>query len=116
MSPFFPHHEPSTWLRRTAEAAALRIAAEDFPPGPGVNLIVRLSPVWPPHQPSTPDNYCDRCGATAEQRCGFQAASSILPGVRLKFCFWLCDRCAIKEYGASATQPLPLDIDQEADQ
>ncbi len=95
---YFPTHEPSAWLRRTAHAAALRLD----PLRPGVNYIVPLVPLWPPSG-SKPVHLCSRCAATSESRstefrtCGFVATWG---EVVLKFAFELCEPCAVKEYGS----------------
>ena len=95
---FFPTHEPSAWLRRTSQAAALRLD----PLVPGVNYIVPLVPLWPPTA-AAPVHLCARCAATSEARstefrtCGFQATSGeVVP----KFAFELFEPCAVKEYGS----------------
>jgi hypothetical protein len=42
----FPRHEPSHWLRTTAEAA-LRFAAVPGRFRPGLSVIMPLVPTWP---------------------------------------------------------------------
>ncbi len=106
----YPRHEPSAWLRQTAEAAVLRTAARG-PWREGLSLIVPLVPVWPPPEPDrpAPAHLCARCGATSATRvrgryrtCGLGATSPHLAGVLLKLAFELCDPCAVREYGPSA--------------
>jgi len=107
----YPRHEPSAWLRQTAEAAVLRTAAR-APWREGLSLIVPLVPVWPPPSPDRPPpaRLCARCGDTSADRyrtCGLAATSGRVPGVVLKFAFELCDGCAVREYGPSAAEPPP---------
>lgn len=49
----FPRHEPSSWLRQTAQSAALRISASG--PYPAADFwIVPLVPLWPPPSDERP--------------------------------------------------------------
>lgn len=107
----YPRHEPSAWLRASAEAAVLRLAANGSWRA-GVSVIAPLVQEWPPPSPDRPSpvHLCVRCGASAStpvrgrfQTCGFQlTAPSRLPGVLLKLCFELCVECAVREYGPGA--------------
>lgn len=110
----YPRHEPSAWLRQTAEAAVLRVAAAGGPWREGLSLIVPLVPVWPPPSPDRPPpaRLCARCGDTSPtpvrgryRTCGLAATSGRVPGVVLKFAFELCDGCAVREYGPTAAEP-----------
>ena len=104
----FPRHEPSHWLRTTAEAAALRLAALPGRWNPGLAVIVPLMPVWPPPSPDrpAPAHLCARCGEWSPVRvrgrfrsCGFDAKSEHHPDVLLRFTFELCNGCGVKEFG-----------------
>jgi hypothetical protein len=102
----YPRHEPSHWLRTTAEAAALRLSALPGAWAPGSHPIVPLVPLWPPTAVQ-PAHLCARCGRSESERtpgayrqCGMEATSAHHPGVTLRFAFELCRGCAEKEYGA----------------
>ena len=104
----FPRHEPSHWLRTTAEAAAPRLAALPGRWNPGTKPIVPLVAVWPPPSPDrpAPAHLCARCGEWSPVKvrgkfrsCGFDAKSEHHRGVLLRFTFELCTPCAVKEFG-----------------